>query len=480
MHAPIVLVFVTLLIALAWKATLSSPYGYDEADYMHVTRLGLLANYTDNPTMPIGEFFRNGLSRGRDPRQSSQLSELIRDTNDVIFYRHWNGPLYFYWLMLTAHFHLGERQMRLLTLVFPICSLMVIYVGCLWILGGRQGTLAAVLSSALFVCSVPAVHSTELAPHQAFVCCYLLCLMLLSRTMTTGKRRYFYFAVLAAALSCSLLEVGFVTVATVIVCGYLERNSLQMDVSFVLRALLTFFGTVLAVWPGALVKLSFVKGYAFMAYISVFRKAPWGQEGFLQTWQKRLFSSPVEWLIIVGCIVIWIFLRERFSGDSRMLYPFMIFGGLMLAATLRVTTGAPRYALVFEPCFDVLAGCQLAGYLVRFAPPSRTLVAAAAVCCTLFAEIWLNLERHPVIADPRLSSLLTFVRENQLESGRLLVPQVDLPTLHYYFPKTKLQGYTEARPEFSSLRDGSEEGVIYPGYPIQYEAPSASRPNRAP
>lgn len=468
------LVFVALLMVLAWKATVNSPYQYDEADYMHVARLGLRANYTDSPTMPIGEFFHNGLSRGRDARQRAQLSELIRGTDDIIFYRHWNGPVYFYWLMLTSHLSLDERQMRLLTLMFPICSVVAIYLGCLWIFGGVQGTFAAIVSSSLFVWSVPAVRSTELAPHQAFVCCYLVCLILLARTMATGKRSYFYFAAVAAAISCCALEVGFVTVATVIVCGYLERERLRADWSFAGRALLAFAGTVLVVWPSALLKLSFVKGYAFMAYISLFRKSPWGQEGLLQTWEKRVLSSPVEWLIIGVSLLAWIFLRERFPGDLRVMYPFLIFGSLMLAATLRVTTGAPRYALVFEPSLDVLAGCIVAGYLLKFAGESRALLLAGVVACLLFAETWINLERHPPVPDARLASLLDYVRENHLQSSRLFVPQTDLPTLHYYFPSTRLRGYTEATPKVSEPGERVSEGVIYPGYPIRYEAPASS------
>lgn len=78
-HVPIVLVFITLLMFLAWRVVLDTPYVYDEADYMYATKLGLVANFTDTPTMPIVEFLRTGLSRGKDSRQSSQLSESIRE-----------------------------------------------------------------------------------------------------------------------------------------------------------------------------------------------------------------------------------------------------------------------------------------------------------------------------------------------------------------------------------------------------------------
>jgi len=467
-HVPIVLVFVALLMILAWRVALDSPYAYDEADYMYATKLGPLANFTDTPTMPIVEFLRTGLERGKDSRQASQLSEMIRGANDVVFYRHWHGPLYSYWLLLTSHFGLDEHRMRLFTLAFPICSLLVIYLGCIWIFGEAQGTLAAVFASALFVWSVPTVRSTELAPHQAFVCCFLVCLILLSKTVATGSRLYFYWAVVAAALCCGLLEVGFVAVATVILCGYFERRSLRPDRAFGIRSLLAFLATVLVIWPGAIMKLSFVKGYLFMAFLAIFRKSPWGPEGFIGTWEKRFSSSPVEWLVIGVSLLIWKFSR-RLEGTRRTLYPFLVYAALMLVATLRVTTATPRYALLFEPALDVLAGCVLALYFVKFTRPATAHAVAAVLGLILFTETWVNLKRHPVVPDSRLPSLLAYVRENHLENGRMLVPQADVPTLHYYFPNSHLRGYADQLPELSTLRDGRADGLLYPGLPLRYE-----------
>jgi hypothetical protein len=76
------------------------PFEYEEADYAFDAHLGGAANYTDSPTLPLINFIRQGLERGRSADARSGLSESIRSSNDVIFYRHWHGPLYFYGLML--------------------------------------------------------------------------------------------------------------------------------------------------------------------------------------------------------------------------------------------------------------------------------------------------------------------------------------------------------------------------------------------
>jgi hypothetical protein len=464
----IVLAFVALMFVLAWRAVSYSPYSYDEADYMYAAKLGLVANYTDTPTISVVQFLRIGLNRGRDSRQASGLSEMIRGTNAVDFYRHWHGPLYFYWLILTSHLGLDGHGMRCFTLVFPFCSLAITYFGSLWILGKREGILAAVLGSALFGLSVTTIRSMELAPHQAFVCFYLACLVLLCKTVATGKRLYFYLAVVAAAFSCCLLEVGFVVVLTVIVCGYRERNNLSMNWAFAMRSLLAFLVTVLLIWPTAIVKLSFIKGYVIMAYLAIVRKSPFGHEGFFETWQKRIYSSPIEWLVMGAAVLIWIFAR-RHEVRRHNLYPFLFYAALMLGSTLRVTTGSTRYSLPFEPALDVLAGCTLAGFLTRSQRTAVAYMLAVILSMALFVETLINLKQNPVVPDASLSAVLLYVRENHLDGSRLLVPQTDVPTLHYYFPNLRLRGYSDQPPELSSLRNAQMDGLLYPGLPIHYE-----------
>jgi len=459
--------FSILLVVLTLPAVSNSPYQYDEADYMYAARLGWKANYTDQPTLPIAEFFRAGRSHRSDDNQKLELSEQIRGANDVLFYRHWHGPLYFYWLIATSHFGLDEFGVRLATLAFPIFSLMVIYFGALWLFPGMTGIIAAVLSSVLFLCSLPVVRSMELAPHQAFACCSLGALFLLAKSTASGERRYFCMAVIAAALACCLLEVGFVLVATVLACCYFDRHNLRADWTLAWRSLLLFVGAVIVVWPAAILKLSLLKSYAFMAYLSLFRKSPWGSIGLLETWRQRFFASPVEWILIAAGLLILIFSR-KLGVDRRVLCAFTVYACLMIAATLRVTSATPRYALVFQPVLDVLAGCVLAVLIARWRPIAACL-ATASISLMLLGETWLNVHRQQPAADPRPAALLAYIRQNHLEHSRLMVPQTDIPVLHYYFPNAQLKGYYGLEPISTSTSD--KDGIVYPDFPIRYRPP---------
>ena len=107
----------------------SSRYGYDEADYMFAASMGLEANYLDEGVIPLGVFLRKGLEAGRVEAKRIQLSEFIRSSEDISFYRHYHGPLYFYWLIMVQK--LGGRteyEVRWGSLLLLLISSMIGYL----------------------------------------------------------------------------------------------------------------------------------------------------------------------------------------------------------------------------------------------------------------------------------------------------------------------------------------------------------------
>jgi hypothetical protein len=292
------------------------------------------------------------------------------------------------------------------------------------------------------------------------------------------------------------------------------RIQLSLDWRLALRAAGVFIATVFILWPGAILKLSFVKAYLFMAYLAVFRKAPWGNETLLETWLERFVNSPVEWIVIVAALGL--FFTSAQLRRKSMLYPFLIFAGLMIGATLRVTTGAPRYALPFMPALQVFAGLVIAEQVgqasrpagisqgprtVMTAPGSDSVVGrtpwsasdplvalgalsprlseafngvrafayASVLAAALFVSAWITVDRHPPGADTRLASVLGLIRNGHLESDNLLVPQDYVPSIHYYFPRTHLRGYTGEAPAPADLEASGLTGVLY-RTPVRYQA----------
>ncbi len=433
-----------LFLLLATRSVSSEPFVYDEADYMYAASLGFLSNWTDTPFMPLGDFVRAGL--GGDGRKA--LSERIRGGNDVLFYRHFHGPLFQYLLIPLSRSGLSEHAARTAMLAIPAASLAVIYFGCLWIIPN-----AALLSAMLFLTSYAVIASSELAPHQFFALCSLVSLIMLVKAIATGLRRYWYGAVVAAGLAFATLEIAIVLLLVLAICCFVERRPWYVDRGFVAKSVALFVGTVLAVWPAAILRLSFIKSYAVMAYLSLSRHAAWGDVGFLETWRARFVHSPLEWMFVLAGVLVWI-------GKRRSnIYPVGLFALLAMAATLRVLTETPRYSLAFMPALDLLAGLALVPFFGPLRRPASLAVVALAVA-GLYGGAWYQAVHQPHNPNPRSAAVVSYIHQNQLENKAVWAPHADVPTLHYYFPHMRVLGYFGQTPAEQGRGDYVSAWVI--------------------
>src|SRR5208282_1902310 len=100
-----------------------------------------------------------------------------------------------------------------------------------------------------------------------------------------------------------------------------------------------------------------------MAYLAVFRRDAWGQDGIASLWAMRFALSPVEWLLIVSGLVIFIFRRNRAEGRASEI--FIWFGLLMFVVMARVNGYGPRYLTPYVAAFDLIGGWMIASALMQ-------------------------------------------------------------------------------------------------------------------
>lgn len=444
----------------------SGPYDYDEADYMFASQRGLWNQATDNPTMSLPDFVEAGRSARNGPRAA--LSESIRESDDVVFYRHWHGPLVADWLIALQPLGLDVVATRRAGFLFSLLAAGVIYWGAVSILPGWPGIASGFLAAALYLWSFATVRSSELAPHQMFALWCLAALFLLAKSIASGKRVHWYLAVIAAGLAFCTLEVALALIATLVIAAWFERRTLAADGRFALRSLAFFCATVALLWPAAIYKLSFVKAYAFMAYLALIRKNAWGDYTAAGVWHYRFTHFPVEWTLIAASLALAVAARRL--PAIRCFYPLPLFAAIMILAVMRVNTIMPRYLLTFEPALLAFAGIVLASALWKrgWRPWPRAL-AIALLAGALCANTIVVNRANPVIPDSRGWDALAFIRDRQLTASHLLVPAADLPTVHFYFPQTELSSYTGAAPTPADLSAGAYAAVLFPGSPLRFE-----------
>lgn len=475
-HILFIAACVVAFLALAYSRVPSQPYYYDEADYMYAVSLGPLANFLDEPARSFPEFVRTGISQ----RNNTALSRSVRQQDDVNVYRHWHGPLYYYWLLLAPR-SWDERSVRLWSLAIPFAGILLVYAGLLWILPPAIRTLGAILGTALFAFSHSVGNTFELAPHALFAVCYLASLFCAAKAVSSGRQNLWYGAAICAGLAFSTLEVSVALILALFATAWMHRTEFSTGFAWMLRPFAAFCTTAILIWPGALLKLAFLKAYIFMAYLAVFRKNPWGEETFWSTWANRLMDSPVEWILIAAALVI--FVRQHRAGAAdepaqtsvrQVALPFLLHAGFMMLATLRVNSSGPRYMLPFVPALSIFAGITVASWLARESRAKLRIPAAAAICILLLARSAWWSWAHPLHTDPRPGAMLSEVRAYRATRANpappvIVVPQDELPVLHYYFPDLQLRGYTEENSMTQLLTEADVDAVIYPGYPVRFE-----------
>ncbi len=97
----------------------------------------------------------------------------------------------------------------------------------------------------------------------------------------------------------------------------------------------------------------------------------------------------------------------------------------------------------------------------RLKPPARwTLVLVLAVL--VFLDTARQVNARPPELNRQALARLAAIRDPRWQGKTLLVPQDDMPTLHYYFQDIKFRGYTDASAIPARLSTQHFDGVIYP------------------
>lgn len=457
-------IIAAIIIVFAWlgrDSVPASPYGYDESDYMYAAAQGWLANYIDTPTQSIVEFVRMGLeSRGGSGTRGT-LSEYIRASGDLDFYRHWHGPLYVDWLIGVSTFRHDEWLTRMLGMLIPAAGIILLYVGTLGLFGS---TVTAILAAVMYGWGYVVSRTTIAVPHQLFALCYLASLMAAAFVLKTKNFRYWYLAAAFAALAFATLEVAFVLIGALILFAVKERSSLPWTRQILLRSGLVFVGTVLAVYPAGLLKLSFLKSYTFMAYLAVSRKSPWGDVTLGQTWRARFENAPFEWLLILAAVAL--FLRGNRNPAHRYARPLLYFSVLMIVVTLRVMTVAPQYMLPFVPALALFSAWTLGGWIAQW-PAKAQIAATALVCGLMLTDTSIYAPRHPFPSDEPATRLVAAVRSQHLEQGTLIIPHDEVPVFHYYFPQAALKSYLNQDEMENLARAEKADALVRPNLDLE-------------
>jgi hypothetical protein len=468
----IVLFFLTGICALTYQSVIPRhSFSYDEADYMLAASKGLYTNYMDASAIPFFQFLEVGINRGLQKENTTPLSEFIRTSGDITIYRHYHGPLSLYALTLWRHFvDQSEYSLRWISLLFSIASVIAIYLSTFY-LPNERTRLGAVLASILLLCSYPnIITATEISTHAVYVLVTIVALFFMAKLLQTRHLRYWYLAIVALALSCAATEYSAILFVTFAACVLVQRAEIfaglpdGTDKKVLALSAALFIVTILIVWPGAWLKLTLVRNYVVMAYLTIARSGEFGEQNFWQVWRLRILSSPVEYALIAATTVTAIVKVKR----CRWYLPFLVYAFLIFLITFRTATFYERYVSSLFPPLYILSGVVVAQHLQRSTGLVKLAAPTALILLLAFQDYsHITMLRENQTEFTTMDRVVDYFRTHSFEGKHILTDSDFLPILNYYFPRNTYRSYSGNVDDLGSLIHKSSgagyDGIVYKG-----------------
>ncbi len=442
-------------------------YAFDAADYVTAAGMGFYANYTDRNAIPLSKYIEMGIEKGLVEKDRAGLSNFIRQSQDVAFFRHYHGPLYFYLLMVANNVTAGdEHDTRGVMLILLFLSAAGAYASCV-LLDQERSRLGAVIAAGMLISSPSNVATAiSITPHSAYVVTSLAVLFFMARSSRDPRQRLSTGAAIAMAFSFATIEYALILLATFVICTYARPNLFrEASPATHLKRLSRWVGvlllTLLALWPGAFLQLTIVRNYLFHAYYAIVRGAEYGTQSFLEVWLQRLGESPVEYGIIAVSLVIYASLKNRPAAG-----PYLVYSLLILMTTLRNTSGTANYISSLLPPLYVASGLALAEFMRSRSERLRIAVVVSALSALIFWNLFNSLpEARTRVASMTYTEMMDFIEANSLGERDVVVDRLLLPTLRLYFPQRRYLSFSGTPDGFLSLASRQDlsnfQGTLY-------------------
>ena len=441
---PCFLVF--LLVAAAvisafWKTTDPALYYYDEADYMYAATRGFFSNYLDRPSLSTADFVRRGIQLARDRTQRTNMSEFIRSSGDITFYRHYHGPVYAYWISLWQALGAeSPKTFRASGLLIHLGAATLIFWMFRMVFAGYPAVAALAAALAFLMNRTALVSATVVTQHVMFTLLAGLTLFLMARFCRGLDRRYWYAAAAVLGLAFSTVETSFVLLAAILPVLLLVAYPLgwKQLLGLLLRGAGVFLAAILMVWPKGILQLGVLKGYLYLAYMAVSRKA-FSPISPRELWAFKFRVYPLEFVIpalaLIACTIWWRRLQHR-----REALPFLVYAWMFTAVTMVVTIPYTHYYGSLLLAGVVLTGVAFAELWMRRNLAIRALASLALVATLTGMNVLHYRERdQPPQHDYRADMLAYLARDP--DSPTVYVPFVLVPTIHFYRPQSVTVGY---------------------------------------
>jgi len=468
------MIALALVFYFTYRSSISTgSFDIDEADYMYSLEKGFSAHYFDKNALPLWSFIKIGLSKGMKSDKATELSRTIRSADDITVYRHFHGPLYFYYMIL-AEKCVGKNEHAIRTaslLLQYICSIIVLFGG-LMVLGGPRGRIPSLLSALLVLLSPSLFFTVSMvSPHGMYVIWCCISLFLMVKAVETGKEKWFYASAVAVAVTFLTTEYVVALLICWVVCVVAvyrkDRNAFRSTGRFIVNSLIIYAGVITVLWPAAFFKMSLIKSNLVIAYTAFVRGHMLASQPLLEFWWNRIAASPVEYgITAIGVVLTAYGILQKKKISLLPLFSYLV---LIMLMEVRHMAPVPTYVASL-----IVTGIVAAGIALPVVFEKRKWVPASVLsllCIALFVHLcFYYLPCQQSLRLQLRTEMTAFLRKEMPKKVLVTGPMLSL--VHYYFRDIKADKYTPeevakdvaiAEIKTSVTANNDYDGIIYYG-----------------
>ena len=420
-------------------------YAYDEADYMYAVKEGFWNNYLDKSAISIDQFIQKGITLGLSSEGRSELSQFIRTSNDISFYRHYHGPIYYYYLIAAQNIGIkSEKMYRLFSFFFLFLSAVLVFFSVYRLMPDGKGTIAGFVSMSAVIFSPTLIITTgQITPHALYLLIVVCNLTLQARMMQNKSIKYWYYSIVALSVAFLTFEYAPLLLISLAASGFAVRSQLFSNRSVIKtigKSIALFLGLIILIWPGGLIKLTLLKNYVFFAYFAIIRGGTYSKFPFYIVWLTRIKESFIEFVLIV-CSIGFLYRRRK---QYYWLLPFALYGGLVFLVTIRNTSFFATYISSLMLCLLVAAGIfvehsanAIRKKVLRLAYLAGIFIIITINSVLFFLHFANNSKQHPTVEFS--SAAVSYFTSQRMHT--IASPSGYIPQLHYYHNDRHLESY---------------------------------------
>lgn len=344
---------------------------WDEVHYSSLADKGILYNALEKNSLSFIEFYKIGKARAnKDTLLNTQLVKEYNypDENLNPFYlRHYHPPLAtYYWSFFTSNANIYEKDKSLrfsntLLGLFAIISILLAIV-----IGGfksRQTFTVGLIFSILLITSNIFNYSFETLNFHTFQFIFsVLFVSTFMRWSNYSTRKNSVILGIATALMFLSLETALFVVSGAIF-SLLITKQVKKVFQYSLPIFVSFFATLIILWPGILKTLAPIKTWIMYA-ARIFLKGNDEYDGvdMGEAWKSMFVENMVLFSIIITVVIVLLFISRKVAKNKTYLLPYIIAFTYFLAITPFILNKTYIFPVVGLLAFAIIYNVSVLDY----------------------------------------------------------------------------------------------------------------------